>query len=229
MLYMSVSASGTGPDVFRSADPNDYAGKTVRLRDDGTIPPDNPFVNKPGYKPGIYTLGHRNGHSMSLNPDTGQFWVTEQGPNGGDEINILKPGANYGWPFVSHGRNYMGPKISDTPAREGTEQPTVVWVPSIAVTGGTFYTGDVFTGWRRSYFVGGLREGETPRTGQMQRIEFNEKWEEVRREPMLRDLKQRIRDVRQGPDGLLYLVTGEAQGALLRIEPVPAAPSNSPR
>jgi glucose/arabinose dehydrogenase len=108
MLYMSISASGTGPDVFRSADPNDYAGKTVRLRDDGTIPPDNPFVNKPGYKPGIYTLGHRNGHSMSLNPETGQFWMTEQGPNGGDEVNILKPGANYGWPFVSNGRNYMG-------------------------------------------------------------------------------------------------------------------------
>ena len=231
MLYMSISASGTGPDVFRSADPNDYAGKTVRLRDDGTIPPDNPFVNKPGYKPGIYTLGHRNGHSMSLNPETGQFWMTEQGPNGGDEVNILKPGANYGWPFVSNGRNYMGPKISDVPYQQGTEQPHVVWVPSIAVTGGTFYTGDVFTGWKRSYFVGGLREGETPRTGQLQRIEFNEKWEEVRREPMLRELHQRIRDVRQGPDGLLYLVTGEAQGALLRIEPAapPAAPASTSR
>jgi glucose/arabinose dehydrogenase len=224
MLYMSISAAGTGPDVFRSADPNDYAGKTVRLRDDGTVPPDNPFVGKPGYKPGIYTLGHRNGHSMSLNPETGEFWVTEQGPNGGDEINILKPGANYGWPYVSHGRNYMGRKISESPYLEGTEQPVVVWVPSIATAGGTFYTGDTFAGWKRSYFVGGLREGETPRTGHLQRIEFNEKWEEVRREPMLRELKQRIRDVRQGPDGLLYLVTAEARGALLRIEP---APTNS--
>src|SRR5262245_37928166 len=231
MLYMSISAAGTGPDVFRSADPNDYAGKTIRLRDDGTIPPDNPFVNKPGYKPGIYTLGHRNGHSMSLNPETGEMWVTEQGPNGGDEVNILKPGANYGWPYVSNGRNYMGPKVSSIPYQEGTEQPHVVWVPSIAVTGGTFYTGNVFTAWRRSYFVGGLREGETPRTGQMQRIEFNDKWEEVRREPMLRELHQRIRDVRQGPDGLLYLVTGEAQGALLRIEPAapPPAPASTSR
>ena len=229
MLYMTISASGTGPDVFRSADPNDYAGKTVRLRDDGTIPPDNPFVNKPGYKPGIYTLGHRNGHSMSLNPETGQLWVTEQGPNGGDEINILKPGSNYGWPFVSNGRSYMGPKISEVPHQQGTEQPHVVWVPSIAVTGGTFYTGDVFTGWKRSYFVGGLREGETPRTGHMQRIEFNEKWEELRREPMLRELKQRIRDVRQGPDGLLYVVTGEVQGALLRIEPAQSAPASTSR
>jgi glucose/arabinose dehydrogenase len=219
MLYMSISASGTGPDVFRSADPNDYAGKTIRLRDDGTIPPDNPFVNKPGYKPAIYTLGHRNGHSMALNPETGEFWVTEQGPNGGDEINVLKPGANYGWPYVSHGRNYMGPKISENPWRQDFESPTVVWVPSIAVAGGSFYTGDRFPGWKRSFFVGGLREGETPRTGQMQRIEFNDKWEELRREPMLRELHQRIRDVRQGPDGLLYVVTGEEQGALLRIEP----------
>jgi glucose/arabinose dehydrogenase len=219
MLYMSISASGTGPDVLRSADPNDYAGKTIRLRDDGSIPPDNPFVNKPGYKPGIYTLGHRNGHSMQLNPETGEFWVTEQGPNGGDEINVLKPGANYGWPYVSHGRNYMGPKISENPWREGTEQPVVVWVPSIAVTGGTFYYGDKFPGWRRSFFVGGLREGETPRTGQVQRIEFNDKWEELRREPMLRELKQRIRDVRQGPDGYIYALTGENPGAVLRIEP----------
>jgi glucose/arabinose dehydrogenase len=227
MLYMSISASGTGPDVFRSADPNDYAGKTVRLRDDGTIPPDNPFANKPGYKPGIYTLGHRNGHSMSLNPETGELWMTEQGPNGGDEINILKPGADYGWPFVSDGRNYMGPKISESPSKPGTELPHVVWVPSIAVAGGAFYTGDVFSGWKRSYFAGGLREGETPRTGQLQRIEFNEKWQEIRREPMLRELHQRIRDVRQGPDGLLYVVTGEAQGALLRIQPAPSAPASA--
>src|SRR5689334_21994175 len=224
MLYMSISASGTGPDVFRSADPNDYAGKTVRLRDDGTIPPDNPFVGKSGYKPGIYTLGHRNGHSMALNPETGEFWVTEQGPNGGDEINVLKPGANYGWPYVSNGRNYMGPKISDNPWRQEFEPATVTWVPAIAVAGGTFYTGDRFAGWKRNFFVGGLREGETPRTGQLQRIEFNDKWEEIRREPMLRDLHQRIRDVRQGPDGLLYLVTAEDQGALLRIEPAETKP-----
>jgi len=222
MLYMSVSASGTGPDVLRSADPSDIAGKTIRLRDDGTVPPDNPFFNRPGYKKEIYTLGHRNGHSMQLNPETGEFWVTEQGPNGGDEINILKPGANYGWPYVSNGRNYSGPKISDNPWKEGTEQPWVVWVPAIAVTGGTFYTGDKFPGWRRSFFVGGLRQGESPRTGQMQRIEFNDKWEEIRREPMLVDLHQRIRDVRQGPDGFLYVATAESAGAILRIEPAPA-------
>jgi glucose/arabinose dehydrogenase len=154
---------------------------------------------------------------MQLNPETGEFWVTEQGPNGGDEINVLKAGGNYGWPYASHGRNYMGVRIGAT--REGTEPPAVVWVPSIAVTGGTFYMGDRFPGWRRNFFVGGLREGETPRTGQMQRIEFNDRWEEVRREPLLRDLKQRIRDVRQGPDGLLYVLTAENPGAVLRLEP----------
>ena len=221
MLHMSISAPGTGPAVARSQDLGDYAGTTIRLFEDGSIPQDNPFIGRAGALPAIYTTGHRNGHSMTLNPETGELWVTEQGPNGGDEINILEPGANYGWPMVSHGRNYLGPKISETPALEGTVQPEIVWVPSIATTGMTFYTGDVFPRWRRNAFVGGLREGEIPRTGQLQRIEFNENWEEIRREPLLRELKQRIRDVRQGPDGLLYVVTGEAQGALLRIEPGP--------
>lgn len=123
MLHMSVSASGTGLDVMRSADPNDIAGTTIRLGDDGTIPTDNPFYNTPGYRKEIFTTGHRNGHSMALNPETGEFWMTEQGPNGGDEVNILEAGADYGWPFVSHGRNYMGPRISESPYKVGTEQP----------------------------------------------------------------------------------------------------------
>jgi glucose/arabinose dehydrogenase len=219
MLHMSISASGTGDDVIRSQRTDDYAGKTIRLRDDGSIPADNPFVGKPGWLPAIYTTGHRNGHSMALNPWTNELWVTEQGPNGGDEINILKAGANYGWPYVSHGRAYPGPLVSANPTLAGTEQPIIFWVPSIAVTGMTFYSGRVFTGWERNVFVGGLREGETPRTGQIQRIQFNENWEEIRREPMLRELKQRIRDVREGPDGLLYVLTAENRGAVLRIEP----------
>jgi glucose/arabinose dehydrogenase len=219
MLHMTVSAPGTGPDVVRSQDPQDYAGKTLRLHDDGRIPRDNPFVNDSRYLPAIYTLGHRNGHSMTLNPWTGELWVTEQGPNGGDEINVLQPGANYGWPLVSHGHVYSGPIVSPNPTLQGTVQPLIFWVPSIAVTGMTFYQGDVFTAWRRSAFVGGLREGEVPRTGQLQRIEFNDLWEEIRREPLLRELKQRIRDVREGPDGLLYVLTAEIEGAVLRIEP----------
>jgi aldose sugar dehydrogenase len=219
MLHMTVSAPGVGPEVVRSQDPKDYAGKTIRLRDDGSIPPDNPFVNDSRYLPAIYTLGHRNGHSMVLNPWTHELWATEQGPNGGDEINVLQSGGNYGWPLVSYGRVYSGPRVSANPTRDGMLAPLVFWVPSIAVTGMTFYQGDVFTAWRRNAFVGGLREGEVPRTGQLQRIEFNDRWEEIRRETLLRELNQRIRDVREGPDGLLYVLTAEAEGAVLRIEP----------
>ena len=219
MLYMSISGPGSGPDVGRAQKPDDYAGKIVRLREDGSIPPDNPFAGRSGYKPAIYTLGHRNGHGLAVNPETGDIWETEQGPSGGDEINIIRRGRNYGWPLVSYGRDYFGHRISPRPTRAGMEDPQVVWLPSIGLTGMTFYTGDRFTNWRRNVFVTGLREGGIPRTGQLQRIVFNEKWEELRREPMLQDLKQRIRDVRQGPDGLLYVLTAEDRGALLRLEP----------
>ncbi len=218
MLYMSISAPGS-PKSRRSQDPNDYAGKTVRLRDDGSIPDDNPFVGRTGFKPAIFTSGHRNGHGLAVNPETGDLWETEQGPNGGDEINVLRPGRNYGWPVVSFGRDYWGAPISPHPFRAGMEDPIVVWLPSIALTGMTFYTGERFPHWKRNVFVGGLREGGIPGTGQIQRIVFNDRWEELRREPMLTELKQRIRDVRQGPDGLLYVLTAEEDGALLRIEP----------
>ena len=221
LLYMSISGPGSGPDIKRAQDPGDYAGKIVRLRDDGAIPRDNPFVGRAGYKPAIYTLGHRNGHGLAINPETGDLWETEQGPSGGDEINIIRRGRNYGWPLVSYGRDYFGNRFSARPTRVGVEDPTVVWLPSIGLTGMTFYTGDRFPNWKRNVFVAGLREGGIPRTGQLQRIVFNEQWEELRREPMLQDLKQRIRDVRQGPDGLLYVLTAEDEGALLRIEPLP--------
>lgn len=218
LIYMSISPPGS-PDVNRAQDPNDYAGKVVRLRDDGTIPSDNPYVGRQGYKPGIYTMGHRNGHGLAVNPDTGDIWQTEQGPSGGDELNVLQRGQNYGWPVVSYGRDYSGKLISPRPSRAGFQDPAVVWLPSIGLTGMTFYTGERFPRWKRNVFVAGLREGGVPRTGHIQRIVFNDQWQEVRREPMLMDLQQRIRDVRQGPDGLLYLLTAEQDGALLRIEP----------
>ena len=224
MLYMSVGNSQEGATA-PAQNPNHYGGKLLRMRDDGTVPPDNPFVGKPGYKPEIYSLGHRNQLGMTVNPETGEIWAAEQGPDGGDEINIIHAGRNYGWPLVSYGRSYMGSPVSVNPWKEGTEQPIVVWIPSIAVSGMTFYTGDRFPKWKRNVFVGGLRQGEVPRTGQINRIEFNEKWEEIRREPMLRELQQRIRDIRQGPDGYLYVLTEEDQAALLRIEPGDPAPA----
>jgi glucose/arabinose dehydrogenase len=168
--------------------------------------------------PAIYTLGHRNGHGLAVNPETGELWESEQGPSGGDELNVLRRGRNYGWPLVSFGRDYWGTPISRHPSRAGMEDPVVVWLPSIGATGMTFYTGDRFPHWRRNVFVAGLREGGIPRTGQLQRVVFNDQWQELRREPLLVDLKQRLRDVRQGPDGLLYLLTAEDDGALLRSE-----------
>ncbi|HEY9466428.1 MAG TPA: PQQ-dependent sugar dehydrogenase, partial [Vicinamibacterales bacterium] len=218
MIYMSLGRSTEGANA-PSQDPNNYGGKLLRLRDDGTVPPDNPFVGRAGFKPEIYTMGHRNQLGLAVNPSTGQLWASEQGPNGGDEVNIIQAGKNYGWPVISYGRSYPGPRVSEKPWQEGMEQPVVVWIPSIALSGMTFYTGDKFPGWKNNLFVGGLRQGEVPRTGQLQRIEFNDKWEEVRREPLLRELGQRIRDVRQGPDGYLYVLTEENDAALIRIEP----------
>jgi aldose sugar dehydrogenase len=213
-----VTVSGMDPQ-----DPNTHGGKVLRLRDDGTIPSDNPFVGRAGAKPEVYTLGHRNSLGLALHPGTGEMWQNENGPNGGDEINILKPGRNYGWPIVSYGRDYPGPwhNKDAPPGHVGFEPPVVYWMPAIAVSGMAFYTGDKFPKWKGDVFVGSMRTGEIPGTGHLERILFNEKMEELRREALLRELGQRIRDVRQGPDGLLYLLTDEKEGALLRIEPAP--------
>ncbi len=200
-------------------DPNSDYGKVLHLKDDGTVPSDNPFVGRAGYKPEIYTLGHRDQLGLAIHPESGAVYSNENGPNGGDEINLILPGRNYGWPLVSYGRAYDGPRISDVPTREGFEQPLVVWIPSIALSGMTFYSGDRFPAWKGNAFVGGMRQGEIPGTGRLDRVVFNGKMEELRRESLLTELHQRIRDVRQGPDGLLYLLTEEDDGALLRIEP----------
>src|SRR5437773_1746523 len=227
MLYMGIGGPGTGPrvSVDRAQHTNDLAGKVLRLRDDGGVPPDNPFIGRTGYKPAIFTVGHRVQLGLALNPYTGEIWEDENGPNGGDELNVLKPGRNYGWPIVSYGRDYNGPRFP--PSAPGFEEPVVFWVPSIAASGLTFYTGERFPAWKRNAFVGGMREGEVAPSGQLQRIVFNDKWEELRREPLLRDLHQRIRDVRQGPDGLLYLLTDEESAALLKIEPILAKDTKS--
>jgi glucose/arabinose dehydrogenase len=213
MLYFGAS----GGD---SQDGMNIGGKIMRIEDDGDIPDDNPFVDDDSFKPEIYTLGHRNTLGLGVHPGTGAVWQHENGPNGGDEINVLRPGANYGWPIVSLGRTYQGPwQTGKGPTHQNFEPPIVYWMPAIALSGMEFYTGDALPKWKGDVFVGGLRYGEIPGTGQLQRILFNENMEELRREVLLSELRQRIRDVRQGPDGLLYVLTDEQAGAVLRIEP----------
>jgi glucose/arabinose dehydrogenase len=232
-LFMSVGSGDPQPPYTNRAsvpaqDPSSLGGKVLRLKDDGTVPPDNPFVGRPGYRPEIYSMGHRNIEGLTVNPVNGDIWASEQGPNGGDEVNVIKPGANYGWPLVSHGRFYLGPRVNEKMYMEGMEQPTIFWVPAIATSGLTFYTGDKFPNWKNNLFAGGMRQGEVPRSGHLERLDFNENWEELHREGILRELQQRIRDVRQGPDGLLYLLTAENDGALLRLEPAPMPPPPAP-
>ncbi len=215
MIYMA-----TGGNVGQVAqNPASLRGKVLRLRDDGSAAPDNPFIGAAGYRPEIYTLGHRNTLGLIVHPVTGAVWNNENGPNGGDEINIILPGRNYGWPLVSFGRDYSGPRISEHPTREGLESPLIVWLPQIAVSGMAVYTGDRFPRWKENVFVGSLQTGRIPGTGHLERLVFNASGEEMRRESMLNELRQRIREVRQGPDGFLYLLTDEDEGALLRIEP----------
>ena len=216
LLYFTV---GERQEQDRAQKPDDHGGKVLRLRDDGTVPPDNPFVGKPGYLPEIYSLGHRSPQGLALNPATGAIWENEHGPLGGDELNIILPGKNYGWPLVTFGTDYDGTKVSDSTWRADLEAPYVYWVPSIAVSGLTFYTGDRFPSWKGNAFVGSMFAGRTRGTGHLQRIVINEAGRPINREPMLTELRQRIRDVRQGPDGLLYVLTDEDAGMVLRIEP----------
>ena len=215
-LYIST-ASGNPAET--SQDPNKLSGKILRLNDDGSIPKDNPYVGRANHRPEVYSIGHRNSLGLAVHPTTGELWQNENGPNGGDEINIIKPGRNYGWPIISLGRTYTGPWQSQKFSQDGIENPIVYWMPAIAVSGMTFYTGDKLPKWKGDIFVGALRTGEVPGTGHVERILFNEKMEELRRESLLTDLRQRVRDVRQGPDGFLYVLTDEKVGAVLRIEP----------
>jgi len=206
---------------LKAQDLSNDVGKVLRLRDDGSIPPDNPFVGRTGAKPEIYTYGHRNTYGLAFHPETGALWQAEIGPMGGDEVNILVPGKNYGWPLVSMGRNYTGTLVSDEPwFRPEMENPRMFWVPSISPSSILFYTGDRFPSWKGNLFVGALN-GK-----QLQRVAFNQPSQAERREPLLTELNIRIRDVQQGPDGFLYVATElvsagvDPDGTILRIEPV---------
>ncbi len=189
-----------------------HLGKIIRIRPDGSVPPDNPFVGRPGAKPEIWSYGHRNSQGAALHPQSGKLWESEHGPRGGDEVNIPLPGKNYGWPVIGYGIDYSGAKIHESTHKAGMEQPVWYWVPSIATSGMTFYTGDLFPAWRGNLFVGGL-------AGQLLvRLELNGE-KVVKEERLLHSLGERIRDVRQGPDGALWLLTDDSNGRLLRLVP----------
>jgi len=217
MMYMSIGDRGPTTEPL-SQDLGVHNGKIVRLYDDGRVPPDNPFVHKAGARPEIYSYGHRNPQGMTVNPQTGEVWASEHGPMGGDEVNIIKSGANYGWPVVSYGRKYSGEIISQSPFREGMEPARFFWVPSIGISEVLFYTGDRFPAWKGQLLI-------TAMSGRMiQRVRLEGRGQNER-ELMLTELRQEIRDIKQAPDGLLYLVTRQdakhtaKSGMVLRLEP----------
>jgi len=212
-LYITLGDRG---EQDRAQKPNDHAGSVIRLHDDGRVPSDNPFVGKPGWNPEKYTLGNRNMQGAALHPQTGQLWTHEHGPQGGDEVNVIRAGVNYGWPIITYGVNYgFGTRIGEGTHKPGMAQPIHYWVPSIAPSGMAFYSGDKFPAWRGDLFVGALRDQMLVRL----KLEGEKV---VREERMLKDTLGRIRDVRSGPDGYLYLLTDASNGVLARLEP--AAP-----
>ena len=222
-VYMTVGGAIRSQTTgLRAQDPGEHVGKVLRLNDDGSAPDDNPFVGEPGYLPEIYSMGHRNQLGLTFHPENGTVWASENAPQGGDEVNVILPGRNYGWPIASDGREYTGVRVSDTPWLAEFERPEILWWPSIAPSGLTFYDGEHFPAWRGNLFVGSMTVGRMQRTGHLERVVFNRRGEEMGREWLLGELKQRIRDVRQGPDGYLYVLTEEDNAALLRIEPARA-------
>jgi len=216
LLYIIIGAAAG--DEAQHMD--NTIGKVMRVRDDGSIPADNPFIGQAGVNPAVFTRGHRDPLGLAPHPGAGVMLAAEHGPNGGDEVNVIRSGKNYGWPLVTYGHGYDGAPLADSPLAAGMEPPLVYWVPSIGPSGLVVYTGDRFPAWKNNLFVGSVRRGEIPRTGGLERVVLNDKLQELRRETLLTELHQRIRDVRQGADGLLYALTDEDDGALLRLEPL---------
>ncbi|HEY6821045.1 MAG TPA: PQQ-dependent sugar dehydrogenase, partial [Burkholderiales bacterium] len=200
-------------DMDRAQRADDDAGSVIRLNEDGSIPQDNPFVGRAGWRAEKFDLGHRNMQGAALHPRTGELWTHEHGPQGGDEINIIRPGVNYGWPVITYGVNYgSGTKIGEGTQKAGMAQPLYYWVPSIAPSGMAFYTGDKLPGWKNDLFVGALKDRMLVRL----RLDGDKV---VKEERLLKGVLGRIRDVRMGPDGFLYLLTDESDGVLARLEP----------
>jgi aldose sugar dehydrogenase len=212
-LYVTVGERG---DPDRAQDPADHAGSVLRLHDDGQVPEDNPLVDGGG-APEIFSYGHRNAQGLAIHPETGIPWLHEHGARGGDEVNIVRPGVNYGWPVITHGIDYSGAPIGEGTHKEGMAQPIYYWVPSIAPSGMAFYDGEAFPEWRGDLFVGALR------SELLARLELDGE-QVVAEERLLEGAIGRIRDVEVGPDGFLYLLTDETDGGLYRLEPAdPAA------
>jgi glucose/arabinose dehydrogenase len=212
LLYISLGERG---DKDRAQDLGDHNGSMIRLRDDGSVPDDNPFVGRAGARPEIYSYGHRNVQGLALADDGETVWALEHGPQGGDEVNRLVPGRNYGWPAITYGVNYgIGTKIGEGTGKAGMEQPVYYWNPSIAPSGMTFYQGDKFPDWRGNLLVGALKYQLLSRL-------VLQDGEVVAEEQLLRHELGRIRTVQVGPDGYVYLLTDENRGRLVRLEPAP--------
>lgn len=210
LMYISLGDRGVGKEQVQ--DPSVHFGKVIRVHADGSIPDDNPFVGKSGADD-VFTYGHRNVQGMTKHPVTGEIWTHEHGPRGGDEINILSSGDNYGWPKITYGINYDGSTITDKTEMEGMRQPLTYWDPSIAPSGMTFYTGDSFADWKGDLFVGSLKFRH------LRRIELDENNKVVAQHELLKDINERIRDVVQGPDGNLYVLVDNVKGKILKIAP----------
>lgn len=208
-----------GPFGESAQDMASIYGKVLRFNADGSIPADNPFVGKAGVNPAIYSFGHRDQHGLIIHPVTGQVFTAEHGPNGGDEVNLIKPGGNYGWPTYTFGQNYDGKAFGPLPLAQGIERPVLIWLPSIAPSGLLFYQGDKFPAWKGNLFIGSGRRGEINGTGGLERVVFNPDYGELRRESLLGPLHKRVRDVLEGPDGNIYVLTDGDEMAVLRIEP----------
>jgi glucose/arabinose dehydrogenase len=210
-LLLTNGEHFTDRDMAQTFD-NDL-GKIIRITSDGAAPPDNPFVKKAGARPEIWSYGHRNPQGLAINPADGKLWEQEHGAKGGDEINLIVAGHNYGWPLVSHGVNYDGSPVGTGKATmAGVDDPLWHWTPSIAPSGMAFYTGDLFPAWKGNLFNGALK------FQLLSRLEIKD-GKVIKEERMLQGLNERIRDVRQGPDGALYLLTDNSAGRVLRVAP----------
>ncbi len=207
-LYITLGDRG---DRDRAQDLGDHAGSVIRISAEGLVPQDNPFVDREGARPEIFSYGHRNLQGAALHPETGELWTHEHGPQGGDELNVVRAGRNYGWPVITYGKEYVTGFDIGATHEEGMEQPLHTWVPSIAPSGMAFYTGAKFPEWRGDLFIGSLK------FRLLVRLELDGE-KVVHEERLLQDVLGRIRDVRTGPDGFLYLLTDAADGKLVRLE-----------